>query len=71
MNVVADIEKLVRELSPDHQREALDFITFLLQKQKRKQGKPLRQNWAGALHRYRDTYTALELQKQSLSWRNE
>lgn len=68
---MADIEELVRELSPDNQREALDFITFLLQKQKCKQGKPLRQNWAGALHRYRDAYTALELQKQSLSWRNE
>lgn len=71
MNVMADIEELVRELSPEHQREALDFVTYLLQKQKRKQSKPLRQTWAGALRRYRDTYTALDLQKESLSWRTE
>ncbi len=41
------------------------------QKQKRKQAKPLRQTWAGALRRYRDTCTALDLQKESLSWRTE
>jgi hypothetical protein len=69
MNVMADIEELVRELSPEHRKEALDFIAYLLQKQKRKQGEPLRQTWAGALSRHRDTYTALELQKKSLSWR--
>jgi len=65
------IEELVRELSPEHQREALDFVAYLLQKQKRKRTKPLRQTWAGAIRRYRDTYTALDLQKKSLSWRTE
>lgn len=68
---MAGIEELVRELSPEHRREALEFVAYLLQKQKRKQAKPLRQTWAGALRRYRDTYTALELQKESLSWRTE
>jgi len=71
MDVMAGIEELVRELSPEHRREALDFVAYLLQKQKRKQGRPLRQTWAGALRRYRDTYTALDLQKESLSWRTE
>ena len=71
MDVMAGIEELVRELSPEHRRETLDFVAYLLQKQKRKQGRPLRQNWAGALRRYRDTYTALDLQKESLSWRTE
>jgi hypothetical protein len=71
MDVMAGIEDLVKELSPEHQREALDFVAYLLQKQKRKQAKPLRQTWAGALRRYRGTYTALELQKESLSWRTE
>jgi len=69
MDVMAGIEELVRELSPEHRREALDFVTYLLQKQKRKQGGPLRQTWAGALRRYRDTCTALDLQRESLSWR--
>ena len=68
---MADIEELMRELSPEHRKEALDFVASLLQKQKRKRGEPLRQTWAGALCRYRDTYTALELQKESLSWRTD
>ncbi len=71
MDVMAGIEELVRELSSEHRRETLDFVAYLLQKQKRKQGRPLRQTWAGALRRYRDTYTALDLQKESLSWRTE
>ncbi len=65
------IEELVRKFSPEHRREALDFVAYLLQKQKRKRTKPLRQTWAGAIRRYRDTYTALDLQKESLSWRTE
>lgn len=68
---MAGIEELVRELSPEHRRETLDFVTYLLQKQKRKRAKPLRQTWAGAIRRYRHTYTALDLQKESLSWRTE
>jgi len=71
MGAMTGIEELVRELSPEHRREALDFVAYLLQKQKRKRTKPLRQTWAGAIRRYRDTYTALDLQKKSLSWRTE
>jgi len=71
MGAMTGIEELVRELSPEHRREALDFVDYLLQKQKRKRTKPLRQTWAGAIRRYRDTYTALDLQKESLSWRTE
>ena len=56
-------------IAPEHRGEALDFVAYLLLKQKRKQGIPLRQTWAGALHRYRDTCTALDLQKESLTWR--
>jgi len=69
MDVMRGIEELVKELTPEHRREALDFVAYLLLKQKRKQAKPLRQTWAGALRRYRDTCTALDLQKESLSWR--
>ncbi len=69
MDVMRGIEELVKELTPEHRREALDFVAYLLLKQKHKQAKPLRQTWAGALRRYRDTCTALDLQKESLSWR--
>jgi len=59
----------VQVIAPEHRREVLDFVAFLLLKQKRKQAKPLRQTRAGALRRYRDTCTALDLQKESLAWR--
>jgi len=38
----------------------------LLEKRKRKTRKKLRQDWAGALEKYRDKYTSLELQKKAL-----
>ncbi|GAA5262727.1 DUF2281 domain-containing protein [Methanocalculus sp.] len=68
---MTEIEDLIQELSPDNRKEVKDFITLLLRKQKTGEGKPLRLSWAGALRRYRTTYTALELQEQSLSWRSE
>ncbi|MBR1369262.1 hypothetical protein RJ53_07035 [Methanocalculus chunghsingensis] len=68
---MTEIEEMIQELSPDNKKEVKDFIAFLLRKQKAGDGKPLRLSWAGALSRYRDTYTALELQEQSLSWRSE
>ncbi len=68
---MTEIEDLIQELSPDNRKEVKDFITSLLQKQKTGEGKPLRLSWAGALRQYRNTYTAPELQEQSLSWRSE
>ena len=68
---MTEIEDRIQELSPDNRKEVKDFIALLLRKQKTGEGKPLRLSWAGALRRYRTTYTALELQEQSLSWRSE
>ena len=31
----------------------------------------LRQDWAGGLRDYRDQYTALELQRKALDWRDQ
>jgi len=45
MDVMAGIEELVRELSPEHRREALDFVAYLLEKRAR----PLRQIRAGGV----------------------
>jgi len=59
----------VKQLSPELQREAEDFVKFLLEKQARKHGRKLRQDWAGALKNYRKIYTSLELQKKALEWR--
>ncbi|HIJ07383.1 DUF2281 domain-containing protein [Methanocalculus sp.] len=68
---MTEIEDLIQELSPDNRKEVKDFIASLLRKQKPGEGKPLRLSWAGALRQYRNTYTAPELQEQSLSWRSE
>jgi hypothetical protein len=65
------LEELVKELSPDRQEEVRDFVLFLLEKQAKKSGRKLRQDWAGALKDYRDQYTSLELQKKALEWRGD
>ena len=59
----------VRELPVDIQIEVRDFAEFLLAKRQVKVSKPLRQNWSGALQKYQERYTSLELQKKALEWR--
>ncbi len=58
---MAEIEDLIQELLPDNRKEIKDFITPLLRKQKTGEGKPLRLSWAGALRRYRNTYSVPEV----------
>jgi hypothetical protein len=65
------LEVLVRQLPPVLQQEVSDFIDFLLERERQKQGRTLRQDWAGALSEYRKKYTALELQKKALEWRGD
>jgi hypothetical protein len=65
------LEEMVKELPPGLQQEIGDFVQFLIEREKRKVGKRLRQDWAGALRDYRDQYTSLELQKETLEWRGD
>ena len=65
------IVKKIRQLPPDLQEEALHFIDFLLTKKSPKQEKKPNLEWIGGLKAYRDRYTALELQKKAVDWRNE
>ena len=65
------IEELIKELPDDAQREVRDFVEFLASKQARRRGRKLRQDWAGALREQREEYTALELQKKALDWRED
>ena len=58
------LEELIKQLPLELQVEVKDFTEFLLEKRKRKTRKKLRQDWAGALEKYRDKYTSLELQKK-------
>ena len=65
------LEELVRELPPDMAAEVRDFIEFLLSKQERRVGRPLQQDWAGALRDYREQYTSVELQHKASDWRGD
>lgn len=65
------LEDLVQELPKDMRDEVRDFIEFLLAKQSRHSGKPLLQNWAGALREHRQQYTSLELQRKAMDWRGD
>ncbi len=66
-----NLEERIKELTPELQREVLDFVEFLLMKRARKPQKKLRQDWAGVLRDYREHYTALELQEKALEWRGD
>lgn len=65
------IENMIKELPPSLRQEVEDFVHFLVEKRAQKQGKKLRQDWAGALRKYRNQYTSLELQKKAMEWRSD
>jgi hypothetical protein len=68
---VMPLEELIKTLPPEAQVEVRDFVEFLAAKRGPKAGRPLRQDWAGALRDYRQQYTALELQRRALEWRGD
>jgi len=69
--MVRPIEEVVGELPPDLRDEVRDFAEFLLSKRSGRQGRTLRQDWAGALRGHREEYTSLELQRHALEWRGD
>lgn len=65
------IEDVIKDLPSELRKEVEDFVASLLKKRGRKNGRKLRQDWAGALRDYRNKYTSLELQKKALEWRGD
>ena len=65
------IDERIKNLPPSLKKEVEKFVNGLLKKRRKKNGKKLRQDWAGALRDYRDQYTSLELQKKALEWRGD
>jgi hypothetical protein len=61
----------VRGLRPEVEAEIRDFIEFVLARQHKTHGAPLRQDWAGALRAYRYQYKSLVLQQKALEWRGD
>jgi hypothetical protein len=66
---VSEIERLIKDLPPDLASRVEEYVVSLLQARAKKQGRKLRQDWAGALREFRHQYTSLELQKKALDWR--
>ena len=65
------IDERIKNLPPALKKEVTEFVNSLLKKRRKKNGKRLRQDWAGSLRDYRDQYTSLELQKKALEWRGD
>ena len=65
------IDERIKNLPPALKKEVEEFVNSLLKKRRKKNGKKLRQDWAGALRDYRAQYTSLELQKKALEWRGD
>lgn len=63
------VEKL-KQLPPEYHKEVIDFIDSLLTKKVVPKKKKPKLDWIGGLEEYRDQYTALELQKKTLEWRD-
>lgn len=62
------VDEVVRQLPIELRQEAIDFIHFLLEKNRKKSGKKLTLNWAGGLREFRGEYTSLNLQRKALEW---
>jgi hypothetical protein len=65
------LRELIEELPPDLHDDVRDFVEFLLTKRERQAGRPLKQDWAGALREHREQLTSLELERQASKWRGE
>lgn len=64
------LEQKFEMLPSELQKEAADFIDFLLTRKISKQKKKPKLNWIGGLKEYRSQYTSLELQEKALEWRD-
>ena len=69
--VVQMIQEKVQQLSPQNQAEVIDFVDFLLSKEKTTPRKKMKLDWAGGMKDLREQFTSLELQQQAIRLREE
>jgi mRNA-degrading endonuclease YafQ of YafQ-DinJ toxin-antitoxin module len=60
------ILKEVEKLPPQAQQQIFDLVAALLQEHQRNPDHRLKQDWAGALSAYREQYTSLSLQQETV-----
>ncbi|MBI2339526.1 MAG: DUF2281 domain-containing protein [Deltaproteobacteria bacterium] len=73
MATTKPLEEIMKELPPEAQKEAWDFVDFLSQRyapKPRIKKKPAFK-WAGALKELGEKYTSVELQHEISKWRAE
>jgi hypothetical protein len=63
------VEELLKELSPELQREVEDFAAFLVEKQGKKNKSAPSLEWAGAVQDLKERYTSVDLQHTIAEWR--
>ncbi len=62
------LKQLVEQLSPDLQKEVVDFAEFLLEKRMTKRKQDLKLDYRGVLRDMRKEYTSVELQHKVFEW---
>ena len=67
----ANIIEKFNQLPPDLQEKVIKYIDSLLTQKGLRRNKKPKLDWVGGLKEYRDQYTALELQKEAVDWRDE
>ncbi len=63
------LEEVIKELSPDMQREVGNFVDSLIEKRSKKSNRRPQFGWAGALSDLRDKYSSVALQHKISEWR--
>jgi mRNA-degrading endonuclease RelE of RelBE toxin-antitoxin system len=63
-----EVEEKIKRLPPNLQKEVMDFVDFLLEREERKPKRKPTLRWVGALKHLRDKYTSVELQHKILEW---
>lgn len=56
----------IQNLPPQAQQEVINFVAALVKKQRHNPNHRLKQTWSGAMQSYRDIYTSLSLQKETV-----
>jgi hypothetical protein len=59
------ISELMARLSPEQQQDVLDFALYLAEEECRPK---LHLDWVGGLAEFKEKYTSVQLQKESLDW---
>jgi hypothetical protein len=62
----------IQNLPPQAQQQAIAYLTNLIQQYQQRPQQYLKQNWAGAMSDYREQYTSLSLQQETVdAWNRD